>query len=126
MYRMVTLVMDELEQVSEVLTAWQRAGVSGITIWESRGIGRMHKDAGLRSDIPIMPSLTSLLRTREEEHRTIFTLVDSEEMVEKLIAVTQEITGGLEGPNKGILFVMPVMQVVGVMPTGSLTEDDRS
>lgn len=123
MYRMVMLVMDELEKVSEVMTAWQEAGVSGITVWESRGIGRMHTNTGLRDDIPIIPSLSSLLRTREEEHRTIFTLVDSEEMVDRLIEVTETITGGLDGPNKGILFVMPVTRAVGIVPTDLSTKD---
>ena len=123
MYRMVMLVMDELEQVSEVMTAWQEVGVSGITVWESRGLGRMHADARLRDDLPIIPSLSSLLRTREEEHRTIFTLTDSEAMVDKLIEVTEEITGGLDGANKGILFVMPVMRVVGVQPSTFAADD---
>lgn len=123
MHQMVILVMDELEQVSEVMTAWQEVGVSGITVWESRGIGRMHGDAGLRDDIPIIPSLTSLLRTREEEHRTMFTLVDNDAMVDKLIEVTEAIAGPLDGPNKGILFVMPVMRAIGVRPSTFLADD---
>ena len=114
MYRMVVLVMERFGRTKEVMDAWQDVGVSGITVWESRGIGRMHDDVGLRDDIPIMPSLSTLLQTREEEHRTIFTLVEDDEMVDKLIDVTEEITGGLDGPNKGILFVLPVMRAVGV------------
>ncbi len=124
MYQMVVLVMDELERVSDVMTAWQEVGASGITVWESRGLGRMHHDAGLRDDIPIIPSLTSLLRTREENHRTIFTLVNSEAMVDKLIEVTEEISGPLDGPNKGILFVMPVMRAVGVRPNTFSSDEE--
>jgi len=121
---MVILVMDVLEEVSEVMAAWQEVGVSGITAWESRGLGRMHADALLRSDVPMLPSLTSLLQTREQNHRTIFTLVDSEAMVDKLIEVTEEITGNLDEANKGILFVLPVMRAVGVVSTDLSTDDN--
>lgn len=115
MDRMVVLVMDSSGKTTDVMDAWQEAGVSGITVWESRGIGRMHEDYHLRDDIPLMPSLSTLLQSREEDHRTIFTLVDGDEMVDKLIAVTEEITGGLDGPNKGILFVLPVLRTIGVL-----------
>ena len=115
MDRMVVLVMDSTAKSTDVMDAWQEAGVSGVTVWESRGIGRMHDDFYLRDDVPIMPSLATLLQSREEDHRTIFTLVDGDEMVDKLIAVTEAITGGLDGPNRGILFVLPVLRAVGVL-----------
>ncbi len=124
MDRMVMLVMERFGKTTEVMEAWQAAGVSGITVWESRGRGRMHADAGLRDDFPIIPSLATLLRTQEEEHRTIFTLVDGDEMVDRLIEITEEITGGLDGPNKGILLVLPVLRTVGVLPAKVQPESD--
>lgn len=117
MYQLVVLVMQELEKASQVIKAWEKAGVSGITIVESTGIGRERAERAYRDDLPIMPSLTQLLQTREEEHRTIFTVVDNDALVGRLVEVTQEITGDLDGPNKGILFVMPVTRAVGVMPS---------
>jgi nitrogen regulatory protein PII len=124
MDRMVMLIMERFGKTTEVMDAWQEAGVSGITVWESRGIGRMHEDAGLFDDLPIIPSLSTLLQAREEEHRTIFTLVDGDEMVDKLIDVTEEITGGLDGPNKGILLVLPVLRTVGVLPNSAQVKSD--
>jgi nitrogen regulatory protein PII len=124
MDRMVMLVMERFGKTTEVMDAWQEAGVSGITVWESRGIGRMHEDARLFDDLPIIPSLSTLLQAREEEHRTIFTLVDGDEMVDKLIDVTEEITGGLDGPNKGILLVLPVLRTVGVLPNSPKVRSD--
>jgi len=127
MYQMVMLVMEELEKASQVINAWERVGVSGITIMESTGVGRTRAEMAIRDDIPMMPSLTQLLQTREEEHRTIFTLADSDAMVDALIDATQEITGDLDGPNKGILFVVPVLRAVGVMPGRTPNDaDDRA
>ncbi|MCB0045588.1 MAG: P-II family nitrogen regulator [Caldilineaceae bacterium] len=114
MYQMVVLVLDELEVVSDVLDAWEGAGVSGVTILESTGLGRVRQNRGIRDDIPFMPSIERLLQTREEEHRTLFSLVDSDEMVDKLIDVTTAVTGDLNGPNRGIFFVLPVSRAVGI------------
>jgi nitrogen regulatory protein PII len=113
MHHMVLLVLDDVDNCTPVLDAWEAAGVPGITILESTGLGRM-RASGIRDDLPLLPSIANLLRIREERHRTMFTVVDDEEMVDKLINATQAITGDLEAPNKGVLFVLPVSRAVGV------------
>lgn len=113
MYQMVMLVVDSVDQTFPVLDAWEALGVGGITIFESTGLGRVRK-SGPRDDLPLMPSLTNLLRGREERHRTIFTVVDSDEMVEKLITTTEGIIGDLDNAHNGFLFVLPVTRVVGL------------
>ena len=113
MYHMVMLVLDDVNQCSPIVDAWEDAGVSGITIFESTGLGRIRANAQ-KDNISIMPSLMSLLRTREEHHRTMFTVVDSDEMVDKLIEVTQSFVGNMMEPNKGVIFVLPVSRVVGM------------
>ena len=113
MYQMVLLVVDSVDQCFPVLDAWEALGVGGITIFESTGLGRVRK-SGPRDDLPLMPSLTNLLKGREERHRTMFTVVDSDEMVEKLIEVTEAIIGDLNNAHNGFLFVMPVSRVVGL------------
>lgn len=35
-------------------------------------------------------------------------------MVDRLIKVTQQITGGLDAPNRGVLFVLPVARAIGL------------
>ena len=36
------------------------------------------------------------------------------DMVDRLIKVTQQITGGLDAPNRGVLFVLPVARAIGL------------
>lgn len=124
MIRMVVLVLDDLNKSAEVLEAWEQAGVTGITILESTGLGRMKSRLAVRDDAPLMPSLAWLLQHREEQHRTIFTLVESDDMVDRLIAVTQEITGDLDAPNRGILFVLPVLRTVGLAHPADTVQAD--
>ena len=113
MYHMVLLIVNSVEQCFPVLDAWDSLNVGGITILESTGLGHVRK-AGIRDDIPMMPSLSSLLKGREDRHRTIFTVVDSEEKVEELIEATQNIVGDLENAHNGVIFVLPVSRVVGL------------
>jgi hypothetical protein len=88
-------------------------GVGGITILDSTGLGRLRK-AGIRDDIPLMPSLSLLLKGREERHRTIFTVVEGEAWVDRIVEKTQSILGDLNEANVGVLFVLPVSRVVGL------------
>jgi len=113
MYQMILLVLDNIDQCNTILDAWETTGVGGITIFESTGLGRM-RNSGIRDDIPLMPSLARLMQTREERHRTLFTVVEGEAMVDRIIAITEEILGSLEGPHNGVLFVLPVSRVVGL------------
>jgi nitrogen regulatory protein P-II 1 len=113
MYHMILLVIDNPDQCPPVLDAWEELGVGGITILDSTGLGRLRK-AGIRDDIPLMPSLSLLLKGREERHRTIFTVVEGEEWVDRIVEKTQSILGDLNEANVGVLFVLPVSRVVGL------------
>ncbi len=112
MNHMILLVLDNLEQCPAVLDAWEAAGAPGITILDSTGLARIK--SGIRDDLPLMPSITSLLKVREERHRTIFTVVEGDLLVDRIIEATQAITGSLDNKDTGILFVLPVSRVVGI------------
>jgi hypothetical protein len=114
MYYQVTLVLDDVNRGPDVIDAWEQAGVGGITIIESTGLARWRQRHGYRDDMPLMPSLRSLLQNREEHHRIIFSIVEGEAAVNHLIEVTERIVGNLAEPNTGILFAMPLSHVAGV------------
>jgi nitrogen regulatory protein PII len=113
MYHMVLLVLNNPDQCPSVLDAWDALGVGGITILESTGLGHL-RAKGIRDDLPLMPSLVDLLRSREERHRTLFTVVEDEAQVDRIIEATQKIVGDLEQPHNGVLFILPVSRVVGL------------
>lgn len=119
MFYAIFLVLDDLEYETAVFDAWETAGVTGITVLDSTGLGRMRRRAGLRDDMPLMPSLRALMNAGGDHHRTFITVVDGEELVERVINATQDILGDMAMPNTGILFVTPVTRVVGVPRRGS-------
>jgi nitrogen regulatory protein P-II 1 len=112
MAHLLVLVLDNLEQCPHVLDAWEGAGVTGVTILESTGLNRVRQ--GIRDDFPLMPSLRSLLAGRETHHRTLFSVVEDEAVLERAIEATQRVIGDLSQPYTGLLFVVPVSQVLGL------------
>ena len=112
----VFLVLDKVEQSPEVLDAWHEAGVSGATMLESTGLARMR--GMVRDDIPLLPSIEDVLGTRELHHRTLFTVVEDDATLERVIAATERVVGDFAGHHTGLLFVMPVSRVLGLRKKG--------
>jgi len=113
MYFQIVFVLDNPDQCGDILDAWEDAGIGGVTILESSGLGRVRR-AGIRDDLPLMPSLNDLFMNTETQHRTLFTVVKSQSQIEAIVKATQSVVGDLEQPDTGFLFVVPVSQVYGI------------
>lgn len=110
---MVILVLDNVDRLEEVLGAWWDAGVPGITILESSGAAQYYRHQGVRDDLPIFPSLSSLIGHQEVHNRTLFAVMPDGYEVEKLFDATEAVLGPLELPNNGIMFGVPVVHARG-------------
>ncbi len=110
---LVVLVLDDPDQCEDVLNAWEAAGTTGITIMESTGIGRVRK-MGIQDNIPLMPSLRELFQSKETHHRTLFSVVKDEAMVDALVEATRTTVGNLNQEETGFMFVVPVSRALGL------------
>lgn len=110
---MVILVLDNIDRLEGVLDAWWDAGVPGITILDSSGSAQYYRQRGARDDLPIFPSLSSLIGPQEVHNRTLFAVTPDEYQVERLFDATEAVLGSLELPHNGIMFALPVMHVRG-------------
>lgn len=110
---LVVMIVNDIDDCPEILDAWEEAGVLGITIFASSGLGRVRR-AGLRDDLPLMPSIEDLFSGGEAQSRTLMSVVDNQEMVDKMVAIAQQIIGDLDDPHTGFLFVVPVLQAYGL------------
>lgn len=110
---LVVLIVDDIDDCPDILSAWEEAGVSGITIFESTGLGRMRR-AGLSEDLPLMPSMHDLYHLGEVHHRTLMSVVESQELVDKMVEIARQVIGDLEDEHTGFLFVIPVAQAIGL------------
>ena len=103
-------VVNDPEKVDEILSGYLEIGITGATIINSEGMGRV-----LSHDIPIFAGLQTLISRSRPQNRTIFSVV-SEEKLEPAMALLQEVCGDLSAPATGIAFTLPVDRVVGLAP----------
>ncbi|RCK73850.1 MAG: hypothetical protein ANABAC_2923 [Anaerolineae bacterium] len=113
MFYLVILIVNQIEHVPEILAKWEDLGIMGITILESTGHGKL-KRAGLLDNLPLLFSLETLQELQEIHHRTLLSVVDSEDLVEKMITTAQEVIGNIEEEHTGFLFVLPVLKAIGI------------
>jgi nitrogen regulatory protein PII len=110
---LVVMIVDDPDNCSIILDAWEALDVTGVTILESTGLGRLRR-AIFSDDIPLMPRLEDFDKVREVPHRTLLSVVESEEIVQKMVEAAQNITGDLNIPHTGFLFVLPVLKAYGL------------
>ncbi|NMC84265.1 MAG: hypothetical protein GYA58_03160, partial [Anaerolineaceae bacterium] len=76
-----------------MLSAWETTGVSGVTILPSTGLQRLQSSDAFRDDMPLIPNLEDLMQYKEKTNRTLFTIVPSEAIVDKVVDATQGVVG---------------------------------
>jgi hypothetical protein len=114
MIYLILMVLHDTSCLDDILNAWEGCGVSGITILPSTGLARLRQKNALRDDLPLIPRIEDILQHAENSNRTLLTIVHGDDMVDKVVAATQEITGDLNLPNTGILVVLPVARAYGL------------
>jgi hypothetical protein len=110
---MIMFVSKNVEQASGMLDVWVKAGVQGVTILESAGMTQA-ASKGIRSDVGIMFSLSTLTRAQEIHHRTLFSAIKDQETLDKVIQAATEYVGDWSNPDVGVLFVWPLTQAFGL------------
>lgn len=121
---LILFVLNNPDLLANVLNAWEMAGVSGITILPSTGLGRIRQNKGLREDLPLIPSLEDFYRPTSDVNNTLFTVVEDDAMVEKVLQATEATIGSLNKPRNGILVVLPVAKAYGLIPYQKPAEID--
>ncbi|MDX1567672.1 MAG: P-II family nitrogen regulator [Longimicrobiales bacterium] len=103
-------VINDPEKLDDVLSGFVELGITGATIVNSEGMGRL-----LSHDIPIFAGLQTLISRSRPQNRTILSVVEDEK-VESAMALLQDVCGDLNRPATGIAFTIPLNRVVGLAP----------
>lgn len=110
----VLFVMHNPDLLEELMDAWQETGVQRATIVLSTGMRRLREKHGMRDDIPLMPSLSDFYEAQEAFSRTIFTTVQEESMIDKILGATERVVGDLSKHETGVFLVMPIVRAYGL------------
>lgn len=109
--QLLIAVINQEEKLDEILSGLVELGVTGATIINSEGMGRV-----LSHDIPIFAGLEALASRSRPQNQTLFSVIREDDKVDAVIALLQEICGNLEDPATGIVVTVPVNRAVGLAP----------
>ncbi len=109
--QLLIAVINQEEKLDEILSGFLELGITGATIINSEGMGRV-----LSHDIPIFAGLQTLITRSRPQNQTLFSVIDDDAKVDGAIALLQEICGDLSSPATGIVFTVPVSRVAGLAP----------
>jgi len=116
--QLLIAVINHPEKLDEILSGFVELGITGATILNSEGMGRV-----LAAEVPIFAGVAALAAHSRSRNYTILSVIREPEQVDRVIHLLQEICGNLEDPATGIVFTIPATRVVGLAP--ELGEEPR-
>ena len=105
------LVLNRTEFLEPLLVALLEHGINGATVLQSTGMMRVLGQNG--DDAPMFGALRQLFDPSRKDSKTVM-MVLTEAQATQARALIQEITGGLNRPDTGILFAIPVLYAEGL------------
>lgn len=107
---LMLFVLNREEYLEEILTGFLEIGISGATIIDSMGMGRI-----LAYDIPIFAGLRGVLAGGRPHNKTIMSVLPDRETYEKAFELIEDVCGSLDDPGIGILFALPIVDARGFL-----------
>ena len=108
--KLLVIILNKTECLEELLEAFTENNISGATIIDSKG---MLQELYEHDEFKFIGSLRSLFNPEHTENKTIL-MVTKEEHVKEISKITNDVTGGLDKPDTGILFTLPIDYLEGL------------
>lgn len=105
----VTIVLNKVECLEELVHRLMNEGISGGTILDSHGMASTFGSA----DNSLFSVLKDILDPGIDHSKVIF-MIAEETQVKTISKTVNEVTGGLQNPNTGIMFCTPVVYIEGL------------
>ncbi len=104
------VILHDPDLLPKLLKAWDRAGVPGATILPSMGGYQAQKHARRGG----LGALINMFTQDEPGQRTVISLIDEPEILERAISEADRVVKGFDSPRSGILFTIPIGDVLGL------------
>ncbi len=111
--QLLIVVLNKTECLEDILERFAEEGIRGATVIDSRG---MAQSLYGHDELKFIASLRLLLDSSHQENKTIFAVLE-EDKIPTVSKIVNDITGGLDHPDTGILFTVPVQYIEGLGET---------
>lgn len=112
--QLLFIVLNNSEYLDEVLESFIELGISGATVLDSTGMGRI-----ISRDLPIFAGFKNVFSVAEPNNKTIFTLIKNDEF-DRVMKAVEQVTGSFSDKGVGIAFSIPVAEIRGLNPDSFL------
>ena len=109
--QVIFVVLNKIECLEDLLARLRKAGISGGTIVESRGMVKSLEDS---DESYLLGSLRLFLDDTRPDSRTIFFIVNDEQ-VDIVRKTVDEVLGGIDNHDTGIMFGLPITCADGLI-----------
>jgi hypothetical protein len=119
---LLVVILHDADSLPELLRTWRKIGVPGSTILPSAGSYEAEnwvKRSGLSSFL-------SLFDQTKLQQRTLLSLIDDPEILELAIAEADRVVKGFDSPHSGILFTLPIGQVLGLQKWNQIIKEEQT
>ena len=121
MANLLVVILHDTDRLGALLDAWDEVGVPGVTIFSS--IGGYQARSWLQK--LGLGGLAQIFDSNEVDQRTLLSLIDNDQLLEKAISTADHIVKGFDRPKSGILFTLPVGKILGLQKWGSKKDTNR-
>lgn len=113
--KMLVMILNKVDMLESLLEKLADAGICGATILSSVGMAKTLYNSNDLEDTSssFMSSIRMMLNPERAESKTIISVL-KQEQVEVFVKIADEILGGIDKPDAGFIFTVPVDFIKGV------------
>jgi nitrogen regulatory protein P-II 1 len=105
--KLLFIVLNSSDKLEEVLEGLIEVGITGATVVDSVGMGRIIEG------VPLFAGMRNIFRSAKPHNNIIFSVIRSSQAPETM-DVLDKILGCSVGKGSGIAFLLPIDSVIGV------------
>lgn len=104
------VILNEIDYLEDILSGFVENGISGATILDSQGMGSAIANSS-NEDIPLFSKFRMLIGDAHPYSKTIFTVLESDTLVDKAVGTVREVVADISNPAVGFMFTVPIAKV---------------
>ena len=108
--KVLFIILNDTDYLEDVLSILVKHNVKGATVLESQGMGSAIVNNNI-SEIPLFGSLKTLLKDSHPYNKTIFTVIQDEEKLQKVVQAVKYLLKEEKKPDAGFMFTVPVDEI---------------